>query len=54
MKASPHLQRRQLLQAALGASGFAFGGLLSIDAMAQAKARLKMQLGWLAGGNQVG
>jgi NitT/TauT family transport system substrate-binding protein len=54
MKASNHLQRRRLLQGALGAGGLALGGLLSIDAAAQGKAPLKMQLGWLAGGNQVG
>ena len=55
MVTSSHLNRRQLLQAsAAAASGLGFGSLLCVDARAQGKAPIKMQLGWIAGGNQIG
>ena len=48
-------QRRQLLKASLLAGGLAAtGSLLSIDAFAAGKANVNLQLGWLAGGNQIG
>lgn len=46
--------RRRLLKASLAAAGLPLGGLLSLDALAQGKAGIKMQIGWLAGGNQIG
>jgi NitT/TauT family transport system substrate-binding protein len=54
MEASSNAERRRLLKATLATGGLALGGMLSIDARAQAKAPLKMQIGWLTGGNQVG
>ena len=34
--------------------GLSAGGFLSIDALAQGKTRINMQLGWMPGGNQIG
>jgi NitT/TauT family transport system substrate-binding protein len=50
-------RRRTLLKAMAGVPGLGFaGGLLSLDASAQAsgKAAVKLQLGWLPGNNQIG
>jgi len=46
--------RRRLLKTSLAAGGLAAGGFLSIDALAQGKARISMQLGWIPSVNQVG
>ena len=47
--------RRRLLKTSLLAGGLAAtGGCLSIDALAADKATVNMQLGWIAGGNQIG
>ena len=46
--------RRSLLKSSLIAGGLSAGGLLSIDAFAQGKARINMQLGWIPGVNQIG
>jgi NitT/TauT family transport system substrate-binding protein len=55
MTDSPNLTRRKLLGASAAATGLAgTGAFLSIDAMAQDKVKVNMQLGWIAGGNQIG
>lgn len=54
MEVTPNLNRRHLLKASLATGGLAMGGLLSVEARADAKAPIKMQLGWIAGGNQIG
>lgn len=46
--------RRSLLKTSLIAGGLSAGGLFSVDAFAQGKARINMQLGWIVGGNQIG
>lgn len=47
--------RRRLLRASAAATGLAaVGPLLSVQALAQGKARVDMQLGWISGGNQTG
>jgi NitT/TauT family transport system substrate-binding protein len=46
--------RRSLLKTSLVAGGLSAGGLLSIDAFAQGKVRINMQLGWIVGVNQIG
>lgn len=46
--------RRRLLKTSLAAGGLAAGGFLSIDALAQGKTRINMQIGWIPSGNQVG
>jgi NitT/TauT family transport system substrate-binding protein len=46
--------RRRLLKTSLVAGGLAAGGFLSIDALAQGKTRINMQLGWIPSVNQVG
>ena len=46
--------RRRLLKTSLLAAGLGSGGLLSIDALAQGKAKINMQLGWIVGVNQIG
>jgi len=46
--------RRRLLKTSLAAGGLAAGGFLSIDALAQGKAKINMQLGWIPSVNQVG
>ena len=46
--------RRAVLKASLMASGLAAGGLLSVEALAQGKARVNMQLGWIPSVNQAG
>ncbi|MGH6627237.1 MAG: ABC transporter substrate-binding protein [Burkholderiaceae bacterium] len=43
-----------LRQSLAAAAGLAAGGLLSIDAFAQGKTRINMQIGWIVGGNQIG
>ena len=48
---TPTLTRRRLIGAGAAAGA---GVFLSIHAMAQNKARVSMQLGWIAGGNQIG
>ena len=53
----PHLvdhQRRRLLQGVMATGGLAVAGLVSVEAMAADKANINLQLGWLAGGNQIG
>src|SRR5258706_3692831 len=48
-------QRRRLLQGAIVSGGLAaIGGLVSVDARAADKASINLQIGWLAGGNQIG
>ena len=51
MNPSPSLTRRQLV--ACGAAAGA-GAFLSLSAHGQGKAKINMQLGWIAGGNQIG
>jgi len=46
------LDRRHLLKS--GAAALAAGPLLAVEARGDAKAVVNMQLGWIAGGNQVG
>ena len=46
--------RRSLLKTSLIAGGLSFGGMLSVDAFAQGKARINMQLGWIPSVNQIG
>ncbi|MEJ8814101.1 ABC transporter substrate-binding protein [Variovorax ureilyticus] len=46
--------RRRLLKTSLAAGAFAAGGFLSIDALAQGRTRINMQLGWIPSVNQVG
>ncbi|MDP9902844.1 ABC transporter substrate-binding protein [Variovorax ginsengisoli] len=46
--------RRRLLKTSLLASGLSAGALLSIDALAQGRTRINMQLGWITGVNQIG
>ncbi|MEJ8853170.1 ABC transporter substrate-binding protein [Variovorax robiniae] len=48
------LRRRSLLKSSLVAGGLSAGGFLSIDAFAQGKAKINMQLGWIPSVNQVG
>jgi NitT/TauT family transport system substrate-binding protein len=48
------ITRRRLLGATATAGGLASAGaLLSMQALAQDKVKLNMQLGWIAGGNQI-
>ena len=49
-------RRRSLLKAAAGLGGLSLGGLLTLDARAQTagKTTVNLQLGWLAGNNQIG
>mgnify|MGYP003382603288 CR=1 FL=1 len=55
MTDSLHLTRRRLLGASAASAGLAgAGAFLSMDAMAQNKVKVNMQLGWIAGGNQIG
>ena len=55
MTASFDLTRRKLLGAGAAATGLAgAGAFLSMEALAQDKAKVNMQLGWIAGGNQIG
>ena len=51
MSVSAHLTRRRILGASAGLAGA--GALLSMNALAQDKAKVNMQLGWIAGGNQI-
>jgi len=54
MKDSTHLTRRQIISAGAAATGIAgVGAFLSMEALAQDKAKVNMQLGWIAGGNQI-
>ena len=55
MTDSPNFMRRKLLGASAAATGIAgAGAFLSMDALAQDKVKINMQLGWIAGGNQIG
>lgn len=55
MPNSTHITRRRLLGATATAGGLASAGaLLSMQTLAQDKVKLNMQLGWIAGGNQIG
>lgn len=55
MTDSPNITRRQLLGASAATAGIASAGaFLSMDARAQGKVKINMQLGWIAGGNQIG
>ncbi len=47
-------RRRQLLKTSLLGGGLAVGNMLSFGVSAQGKPTLNLQLGWLAGGNQMG
>ena len=52
---SVNMVRRHLLGASVAAGGLAgAGAFLSIEAQAQDKAKVNMQLGWISGGNQIG
>jgi len=51
MLSSPDLTRRHLIAAA-GLAGA--GAFLSMPAHSQGKSKISMQLGWIAGGNQIG
>ena len=54
MPTETNFTRRRLMGATAAAAGLAStGALVSIDAMAQGKARVNMQLGWILGGNQI-
>ena len=54
MNSSPNLTRRRLLGATASAGGLATAGaFLSMQALAQDKVKINMQLGWIAGGNQI-
>ncbi|SCK15581.1 NitT/TauT family transport system substrate-binding protein [Variovorax sp. HW608] len=46
--------RRRLLKTSLAAGGLAAGGFLSLDALAEGKTRINMQIGWIPSVNQVG
>jgi NitT/TauT family transport system substrate-binding protein len=49
------IDRRDVLKlGAAAATGFAGGSLLSLDANAEAKPTVNLQLGWLLSGNQIG
>ena len=53
--ASNQLTRRKLLGAGAAATGLVgAGAFLSMEALAQDKVKVNMQLGWIAGGNQIG
>ena len=53
--ASNPLTRRKLLGAGAAATGLVgAGAFLSMEALAQDKVKVNMQLGWIAGGNQIG
>jgi NitT/TauT family transport system substrate-binding protein len=55
MKDSMNGTRRRLLGSCAAAGTLAAAGpLLSVQALAQGKARVDMQLGWITGGNQTG
>ena len=55
MDHSVNSSRRKLLGASVAATGLAgAGSLLSVEAFAQDKAKVNMQLGWISGGNQIG
>lgn len=55
MTDSPNIMRRKLLGASAAATGLAgAGAFLSMDASAQGGVKVNMQLGWIAGGNQIG
>jgi NitT/TauT family transport system substrate-binding protein len=55
MNDSMNTGRRSLLRASVAAGGLAaMGPLLSVQALAQGKAKVNMQLGWISGGNQTG
>ncbi|MDM0110962.1 ABC transporter substrate-binding protein [Variovorax sp. J22R133] len=52
---TPHdASRRRILKSSLAAAGLSAGSFLSIDAFAQGKAKINMQLGWIPSVNQVG
>ncbi len=54
MNRSTNLTRRRLIGATAAAGGLAgAGALVSMQALAQDKAKVNMQLGWIAGGNQI-
>lgn len=55
MNESMNTRRRSLLRGSVAAGGLAaLGPLLSVQALAQGKAKVNMQLGWISGGNQTG
>ena len=55
MSESTNLTRRRMIGAGAAATGLAgAGALLSMQALAQDKVKVNMQLGWIAGGNQNG
>lgn len=51
MNPTPSLTRRSLIGAGAAAGA---GALLHMQALAQNKVKINMQLGWIAGGNQIG
>ena len=55
MSESTNLTRRRMIGAGAAATGLAgAGALLTMQALAQDKVKVNMQLGWIAGGNQIG
>lgn len=54
MKASLSAQRRNFLKMSLTAGSMMLAGLISVDAKAQGKTAINMQIGWLVSGNQIG
>lgn len=50
----PNPGRRQFVKASALAAGCVAGGLVSIDALADGRQRINLQLGWIPGGNQIG
>jgi NitT/TauT family transport system substrate-binding protein len=51
---SPNFTRRKLLGASAATGLAGAGAFLSMSALAQDKVKVNMQLGWIAGGNQIG
>ena len=54
MRDSANLTRRRLIGATAAAGIAGPGALLSMEAFGQGRAKVNMQLGWIAGGNQIG
>ena len=54
MRDSANLTRRRLIGASAAAAIAGPGAFLSMEAFGQGRAKVNMQLGWIAGGNQIG
>ncbi len=54
MRDSANLTRRRLIGATAAAGIAGPGAFLSMEAFGQGRAKVNMQLGWIAGGNQIG